>query len=239
MAKKTLIAKGQPAGGSKRRAVRRRAKSAPPASGLQSPACALRFAPIRRVRLGELHPAAYNPRRTLQPEDRRWQRLAASLTEFGLVDPLIWNSRTGNLVGGHQRLRILREVHGLSDADAIEVAVVDLDEPRERELNLVLNNEQVAGQWDADALRTVLADLRDNHQRVGNVGGFDAAEIAALLTDRAGRRKEVSFLATEDEEGPAEDVEYKVVVDCRDQKHQAQLLTRLTAEGLTARAMTM
>jgi ParB-like chromosome segregation protein Spo0J len=27
-----------------------------------------------------------------------------------MVDPVVWNKRTGRVVGGHQRLKVLREI---------------------------------------------------------------------------------------------------------------------------------
>ena len=62
---------------------------------------------IRKVDAGRLNPAAYNPRRDLQPGDPAYQKLARSMTRFGCVEPIIWNERTGNVVGGHQRLKVL------------------------------------------------------------------------------------------------------------------------------------
>ncbi|MDD2300189.1 MAG: hypothetical protein PHU69_11195 [Fermentimonas sp.] len=31
------------------------------------------------------------------------------MTEFGYVEPIVWNEETGNIVGGHQRYKILLE----------------------------------------------------------------------------------------------------------------------------------
>lgn len=62
---------------------------------------------IRRVPVSKLNPAAYNPRKDLQPEDSEYQKLSQSLDRFGCVEPVVWNERTGNVVGGHQRLKIL------------------------------------------------------------------------------------------------------------------------------------
>ena len=62
---------------------------------------------IRRVPVSKLNPAAYNPRKDLQPGDAEYQKLARSLEQFGCVEPVVWNERTGNVVGGHQRLKIL------------------------------------------------------------------------------------------------------------------------------------
>ena len=56
--------------------------------------------------------APYNPRRIT--DDAR-ARLKAKIEKVGLVTPLVWNRRTGNLVGGHQRLSILDELEARQD----------------------------------------------------------------------------------------------------------------------------
>lgn len=64
---------------------------------------------IKEIEVSKINPAAYNPRMDLQPNDPEYQKLKKSIEEFGYIDPLIWNERTGNLVGGHQRYKILLE----------------------------------------------------------------------------------------------------------------------------------
>jgi ParB-like chromosome segregation protein Spo0J len=88
---------------------------------------------IRILPLADLKPAPYNPRQSLRPADRRYRKLAASLREFGLVEPLIWNELTGHVVGGHARLAILTEM-GVTD---VPVSVVRLTPEREKALNVV------------------------------------------------------------------------------------------------------
>lgn len=75
--------------------------------------------------------------------------------KVGLVQPLVWNRRTGNLVGGHQRLSQLDALEGTRDY-RLTVAVVDVDEVRERELNVLLNNADVCGEWDLPKLKDIL-----------------------------------------------------------------------------------
>src|SRR5262245_15086272 len=65
---------------------------------------------IRSLPIDELKPAPYNPRTELRPGSPAYRKLAASLREFGLVEPLVWNELSGHVVGGHARLRILREM---------------------------------------------------------------------------------------------------------------------------------
>ena len=65
---------------------------------------------------------------------------------FGLVEPIVWNKRTGRVVGGHQRLKAL-EALGVSEAQAV---VVDLSDVDEKALNMALNNPHLAGEFTAD-----------------------------------------------------------------------------------------
>jgi ParB-like chromosome segregation protein Spo0J len=62
---------------------------------------------IRKITADRLNPAKYNPRKDLKPGDSEYEKLLRSVEEFGYVEPLIWNQRTGNIVGGHQRYKVL------------------------------------------------------------------------------------------------------------------------------------
>jgi hypothetical protein len=96
-------------------------------------------------RVADLVPAGYNPR-TISPE--ALAGLGESIGRFGLVQPIIVNARTGNVVGGHQRLKIL-EAKGV---EATDVVVVDVPEAEEKALNLALNSPRISGEWTAEAL---------------------------------------------------------------------------------------
>src|SRR5687767_7219362 len=111
---------------------------------------------VRVLPIGELHPAPYNPRKSLKPTDPAYKKLRASLEEFGLVEPLVWNELTGRVVGGHARLRILREL-GYAE---VPVSVVRLDEAREKALNVVLNNHEAQGRYDPAKLADLLGSWR-------------------------------------------------------------------------------
>src|SRR5438132_1194750 len=114
------------------------------------PAFELRFLP-----LSELKPAPHHARRTLAPKSPAYKKLKASLAEFGLVEPLVWNEPTGHVVGGHARLPILAE---LGHAE-VPVSVVRLSETREKALGVVLNNPKAQGRYDPRRLESVLGEL--------------------------------------------------------------------------------
>ncbi|GHU82477.1 adenine methyltransferase [Clostridia bacterium] len=129
---------------------------------------------LQKIPLEKLNPAAYNPRKDLQPGDAEYEKLLASIEEFGYVDPIIWNERTGNVVGGHQRLKILIHL----GYTAIDVVVVDLDELREKALNVALN--KIQGEWDAPKLAELLQDLEKKGFRL-DLTGHDAPEIDKIF----------------------------------------------------------
>ncbi|MBX3379062.1 MAG: DNA modification methylase [Phycisphaeraceae bacterium] len=132
---------------------------------------------VRTIAISKLKPAAYNPRQSLQPGDPDFSKLEVSLSEFGLVEPLVWNRRTGNLVGGHQRLAVLRH-QGIKSVD---VSVVDLPLLKEKALNIALN--KIQGAWDEHKLAALLDELL----RDGNAAltGFEQDEVDALLAQYA------------------------------------------------------
>src|SRR5262245_25392469 len=99
---------------------------------------------LRTLHLETLQHAPYNPRKPLQAGSAAYRRLERSLAEFDLVQPIVWNEQTGHVVGGHQRLEILRH----RGAKKVEVAVVSLSLEREQALNIALNNSQVGSDWD-------------------------------------------------------------------------------------------
>jgi ParB-like chromosome segregation protein Spo0J len=136
---------------------------------------------LRLLPIDQLKPAPYNPRLPLQPGDRGWKKLARSLKEFELVQPIVWNERTGHIVSGHQRVVILRS-QGVTEVDC---AVVDLSLEREKALNVTLNNSAVASDWDSDRLLDLIGELQDLPDFDATLTGFDAQELRDLLLQPA------------------------------------------------------
>ena len=142
---------------------------------------------IESIPIERINPAAYNPRLDLKPGDPDYERLKRSMEEFGFVEPLVWNRRTGNLVGGHQRLKILAE----RGAGHVDVSVVDLPPERERSLNVALN--KIRGDWDERKLADLLTGLAAIPDFDVSLTGFDATEITHLLDGLAALDEEDGF----------------------------------------------
>ena len=129
---------------------------------------------IEKIPSAKLNPAAYNPRKDLKPDDKEYEKLKRSISEFGYVEPVIWNKTTGNVVGGHQRLKVLLDL-GQTEIDCV---VVELTEEREKALNLALN--KIQGDWDETKLSALMAEFDATTFDV-SLTGFDADEVDALL----------------------------------------------------------
>jgi len=130
---------------------------------------------IRKVPVTDINPAKYNPRKDLKPGDPAYEKLKRSMTEFGYVEPIIWNEDTGNIVGGHQRYKVLvAEGH-----TEVECVIVNMSPEREKALNVALN--KVTGDWEFEALADLIKDLEAQDFDV-TLTGFDAAEIEDLFS---------------------------------------------------------
>lgn len=139
---------------------------------------------IRRVPVSRLNPAAYNPRRDLRPGDSAYRKLSRSLDRFGCVEPVVWNERTGNVVGGHQRLKVLIA----AGETELDVSVVNLSETDEKALNIALN--KIEGEWDPAALNELLEELSAASGIDETLTGFDRGELDSLLADLEARTPE-------------------------------------------------
>ena len=133
---------------------------------------------IQKIPIKKINPAPYNPRKNLKPDDSEYQKLLRSIDEFGYIDPLIWNKKTGNLIGGHQRFKILA-AKGMKE---IEVSVVDLPIEKEKLLNIALN--KISGQWDKEKLAHLLDDIPEIDLELT---GFDLPEAENLIADILGQ----------------------------------------------------
>jgi len=144
---------------------------------------------VEKIPIDRLNPAAYNPRKNLQPGDPEYEKLRQSIEEFGYVDPIVWNERTGNIVGGHQRFKVLQQL-GYEEIDCV---VLDIDELREQALNVALN--KIAGAWDKPKLAEVLQRLEERGFNLDLTGytKIDTAKLYKEIQRSRGNLEEDNF----------------------------------------------
>ena len=145
---------------------------------------------IQRVSVSKIKPAPYNPRVDLQPSDPKYESLKRGIGQFGCVEPLVWNARSGDLVGGYQRFKILQE----QGATEVDVSVVDLPEEQENALNVALN--KLDGEWDDAKLAALLDELTTLNEFDIELTGFalpDASELIASVLHTNTEDKDEDF----------------------------------------------
>ena len=124
-------------------------------------------------RIGELKEWDRNPRRITEEQAKH---LAKSLIKFGYADPIIVNV-DNTIVGGHMRLRVMRQAGLVHDSDEIVVRVPSraLDEDEFEELAVRLNKNSGTWDWDKLAADFDQSDLRE--------WGFSPMEFGMISKD--------------------------------------------------------
>ena len=108
---------------------------------------------VKKIDINKLQPASYNPR---QISTKQYKDLKESIEKFTLCDPIIINQNGNVVIGGHQRLKVCKELK----YDKVDCVVLDLTKEEERELNIRLNKS--GGEWDMDLLSNFeIEELKD------------------------------------------------------------------------------
>ncbi|MCD8098043.1 MAG: site-specific DNA-methyltransferase [Lachnospiraceae bacterium] len=132
---------------------------------------------IRTMKLADLNPAKYNPRKELKPGDSEFEKLKNSIQNFGYVELIVVNEANDNtVISGHQRLSVLKHL-GETEAECV---IVNMNEADEKALNIAMN--KVSGEWDTVKLADLLDDLKSLDYDL-EFTGFDAAEIDDLFSN--------------------------------------------------------
>jgi hypothetical protein len=120
----------------------------------------IRAMQVEHIDPNELQFADYNPR--TMPSAKR-AKLKKALTDFGFVQPVVARREDKLLIGGHQRVDCARELK----FPVVPVVFLDgVTDERAMALNVVLNNEEIQGEWDPEKLAEVMQSL--------TIAGLDA-----------------------------------------------------------------
>ncbi len=121
------------------------------------------------VKISDLKPALYNPRKMSAAEMKKLER---SIQKFGFVEPVVVNKTTGDIVGGHQRTVAATNI-GLTE---VPVVYVEIAEGEEKALNIALN--KIHGEWDEEKLAELLKGMSQEEK---DLSGMEEKEILKLL----------------------------------------------------------
>lgn len=128
------------------------------------------------IPITKLNPAPYNPRVALKAGDKEYEDIRRSIDEFGYVQPLVWNRHNGVLVGGHQRLTVLKDM----GATMVSCSIVNIKDPlREKALNIALN--RIAGRWDKVKLEALVGELHSANPDMLALTGFTVDDLRAEI----------------------------------------------------------
>lgn len=186
-----------------------------------------------------LNPAPYNPRKI---SDSKMKMLGKAMKEFGDLSGIIFNMRTGRVVGGHQRIGHLDKNWPIVKEKLVDdngtVAVgyietpygrwsyreVDWNEQREIAANIAANKH--GGEFDYPMLKDLIVQIDDGSFDL-ELTGFDDKDFDKTFGEVAEKIK--GF-----EVGK---IQYAIVVECADEKEQSEMLTKFEGEGLKCRLL--
>lgn len=131
------------------------------------------FPVYKTVPVAELIPYARNSR-THSPQ--QVDKIAASIREFGFLNPIIVDGQNG-IVAGHGRVMAAQKL-GLASLPVIEAA--HLTEAQKRAYVIADNRLALDAGWDNDMLRIELQDLGAEGFDL-SLTGFDMGEMTALF----------------------------------------------------------
>ena len=116
-----------------------------------------------------------DPKNAREHPEPNLKAVEDSLRQFGQVEPIVVNKRTGFIVGGHGRIDAMKRL-GWTE---VECVYVDLDEPQATALSLLLNRTSELGAWNELQLVENLKLVQEWDPAV--VLGWDAEQMTALM----------------------------------------------------------
>jgi len=191
-------------------------------------------------KVSELSPAVYNPRKISK---KQLEYLKKSMIEFGDLSGIVVNAQSGQVIGGHQRIKNLEpEWHIFSRPETDNTGTIELgyvetpwgrisyrlvDWPIEKEKAANLAANKHGGEWDMPKLNLVIEDLKEIDFDL-SLTGFDPGEFKFGDDDLSD---------IDDAEKGLDGLKYQVVVECSGETEQIDLIQQLEAKGFSCRPL--
>ena len=150
---------------------------------------------IRKIDINTIMESEFNPRIKLEKNSKEYKKIAASIEQFGFVEPLVVNEYNMCCIGGHQRLQILKDI-GVTEVEC--VIINESDPNREKTLCIALN--KIKGDWDMEKLAFLLSD----EDVTAFPTGFDDGEVEIEKYLKDIEPKEISDKVQEESENAEE-----------------------------------
>ena len=133
----------------------------------------------KTIKVKDLVPNPKNPRIDLRPGMPLYEKLKDSIENFGYLDPIIWNKRTGMIVSGHQRFQVMKDLAEQNGEELDEIDVMEVDMPENKQDAFMVAINKITGLWDTEKLSALFKELDEEDL---SYTGFDEFEIQALLS---------------------------------------------------------
>lgn len=170
---------------------------------------------IERVPIASLHEDERNARRH---GERNIAAIKASIERFGQQKPIVVDA-TGMVVAGNGQLAAMRSL-GLSEVDIVRTT---LEGHEARAYAIADNKTGDLAAWNHSEL---VAQLNGLEPSLVAATGFSEAELQRLIADESGVEPPTDWAT-----------KFQILVDCRDERDQAAMITRLEAEGYPCRPL--
>ena len=175
------------------------------------------------MQIKDLKPAGYNPRKITE---EKLQMLAKAMREFGDLSGIVFNCRTGNLIGGHQRVKnfdpaweVVKEPYqdgvGTTAEGHIETPFgkwkyreVDWPKKKEAAANIAANKH--GAMWDFPKLADILIEL-DTGAFDMELTGFSDRGLEKLMTYAGPEAALMDKITSEKEYKKAKDLGAKII----------------------------
>jgi len=144
-------------------------------------------------KISELKASEYNPR---EIDEKNFNNLKKSLQSYGWLSPVVINTFPGReniVISGHQRIKAAQEL----GQGEVPIAEVNVDEIKEKALNLALN--KISGTFEEDKLIDVLQAIDSKNEDLLGLTGFNTEEILYLLGLRDREKEDIFASSAEDE----------------------------------------
>ncbi len=175
---------------------------------------------VERRPVAQLTPYARNARKH---SPKQVDQIVASIKQWGFTVPVLVDEG-GTIIAGHGRVMAANKM-GLQEVPVMVAR--GWTEPQRRAYVLADNQLAANSSWDQDLLAVEMGDLKAADFDLTTIG-FSDREISrglkSLQPETAG-----SVLSS--------DLQFRIVVDCTSEEHQAELLARLEEEGIACRPL--
>ena len=197
-------------------------------------------------KISDLKAAEYNPRKI---NKEQLDMLKKAMKKFGDLSGIVFNRKTGNLIGGHQRVKIfdpswLIKTKAIEPADAVGTVAKgtikspygdwsyrEVDWPKEKEKAANIAANQHGGEWVEELRDDMLLELDSLPDFNIELTGFDDKDITKIKK----RRADLSGGGGSDDI----DEQYSILVECADETEQRKLMEKFEKDKIKCKPIVL